>query len=347
MDYIEVRIKVKEEYLSQVEDCLVINGFNQYVVENPKEFSHMIDNLGDTEWYNREDVSDEWLAQAAAIHESENEGEPIFVVITVYFDEGEVTSNLEQLRDSLCDYSPEITVESHSDDEWKDNWKEFFHPTRISDIFVVCPGWATEDELNNLLREERNNPESPLYSPEIIKIDTGMAFGTGTHETTSLTIKMMEQFMAREDSPYFYKKNKVLDVGIGSGILSIAAAKLGASAILGIDIDEEAVRVSNENIEMNDIPNDCDITVIKGDLTEGVQFEADIIVANLLTDLVIRFTPDAYKHLTDDGLFISSGILKEKQDAVLDVLKSNGFYPMLVKEDGEWCSIAARKTSSR
>lgn len=343
MEYIEVKIKVNEEYLSQVEDRLIINGFNQYVVENPMEFSRMIDNLGGTEWYNREDVSDEWLSQAASIQSSQNEDELIFAVVTVYFDKAEAESQIVSLQSSLNEYNPEITIEKHTDDEWKDNWKEFFHPTRISDRFVVCPGWATEDELSVLLEAERNNPERPLFDPEIIRIDTGMAFGTGTHETTSLTIKMMEQFMGREDSPYFQKKNKVLDVGIGSGILSIAAAKLGASEILGIDIDEEAVRVSNENIEMNNPPNDCEITVIKGDLTEGIDFEADIIVANLLTDLVVRFTPDAYKHLADEGLFISSGILKEKQDAVLDVLKKNSFYPMLVKEDGEWCSIAARK----
>ena len=343
MNYTEIKIRVKEEYLPSVEDLLIINGISQYVVENPREFSHMIDNLGETEWYNREDVSDEWMSQAASLLCAENTD--VFCTLTLYFDEGEEKSRSEFLQDILKDLSPEIVVETHSDDEWKDNWKEFFHPTRISERFVVCPGWAKEEELNSLLEQEKKNPESPLFSPEIIKIDTGMAFGTGTHETTSLTIKMMEQFMGREDSPYHNKENKVLDVGIGSGILTIAAAKLGAFEILGIDIDEEAVRVAMENIEMNNFPADCKITVVEGDLTAGVDFEADIIVANLLTDLVIRFTPDAYKHLSEDGLFISSGILKEKQDAVLDVLKSNGFYPMLVKEDGEWCSIAARKSS--
>ena len=343
MNYIEIKIRVKEEYLPSVEDLLIINGISRYVVENPREFSDMIDNLGETEWYNREDVSDEWMSQAASLLCSESS--EIYCTLTLYFDEGEEKYSCQFLQDLLKDFGPEIVVETHSDDEWKDNWKEYFHPARISESFIVCPDWATAEELNNLIEEEKKNPDCPLYSSQIIKIDTGMAFGTGTHETTSLTIKMMEQFMGREDSPYYEKKHKVLDVGIGSGILTIAAAKLGAGEILGIDIDEEAVQVAKENIEKNSLPENCKINVIKGDLTQGVDFEADIIVANLLTDLVIRFTPDAYKHLRDEGLFISSGILKEKQDVILDALKINGFYPMLVKEDGEWCSIAARKNS--
>ena len=158
-----------------------------------------------------------------------------------------------------------------------------------------------------------------------------MAFGTGTHETTYLTIELMER--------YVKANSRVLDVGTGTGILAIIARKMGAAEILGIDIDEEAVKVARGNVAINSAE---DIDIVKGDLTEGVDFSADVIVANLLTNLVIRFTPDARKHLIDGGIFISSGILSEHRDRVIKNLEDKHFQVLEIIHAGEWCAIAAR-----
>ena len=165
---------------------------------------------------------------------------------------------------------------------------------------------------------------------EVIRINPGMAFGTGLHETTSLSADFLETYIQEGD--------KVLDVGCGTGILSIVASKLGASEVLGIDIDDEALAASIENLEANNVHN---AVIKKADLTEGVDFKADLVVANLLTNLVIRLTGDIRNHLNSGGRYIMSGILTNQQDKVLEALKDNGFQWLAVAKQGEWCAIAA------
>ena len=135
---------------------------------------------------------------------------------------------------------------------------------------------------------------------------------------------------------------KVLDVGSGSGILSIAAAKLGASDVLGIDIDEDAVRVSNENYELNKVSDKA--KAIIGDLTVGVDYKADIVVANLLADIVMRLSKDVTRHLGEKGIFITSGILTEKSEAVERCIEDCGFRIVEKAVLGEWCSLVAVNT---
>lgn len=166
----------------------------------------------------------------------------------------------------------------------------------------------------------------------VIEIDPGMAFGTGTHETTSGCIQLMEKYMKPGD--------KVLDVGCGSGILSIAAALLGSRDILAIDIDPVAVEVTRENVELNKISEYVDTRY--GDLTKGVSYRADIVVANLMADLVMMLTKDVAKHLEDGGIYISSGIIDFKEEEVCETLKRCGFEIIEILKKGEWCTVAAR-----
>ena len=166
----------------------------------------------------------------------------------------------------------------------------------------------------------------------VIEIDPGMAFGTGTHETTSGCIQLMEKYMKPGD--------KVLDVGCGSGILSIAAALLGRRDILAIDIDPGAVEVTRENVELNNVSEYVDTRY--GDLTKGVSYRADIVVANLMADLVMMLTEDVEKHLEDGGIYISSGIIDFKEEEVCETLKRCGFEIIEILKKGEWCIIAAR-----
>ena len=183
---------------------------------------------------------------------------------------------------------------------------------------MVCPSW------------EEYEPASD--EEVVISIDPGMAFGTGTHETTALTTLLMEKYLKPGE--------KVLDVGCGSGILSIIAARLGASRVLGIDIDDEAVTASEENGERNGVMDIARFQI--GDLTEGVDFQADVVVANLLTHLVLRLSPDIPKHMLPGGRYVTSGILVEQEASVVQALEELGFTVLETAEKGDWCCIAAR-----
>lgn len=214
--------------------------------------------------------------------------------------------------------SGKIRLTLRGDEEWKDKWKAYFKPTKITEHIVVCPSW------------EEYEPASD--EEVVISIDPGMAFGTGTHETTALTTLLMEKYLKPGE--------KVLDVGCGSGILSIIAARLGASRVLGIDIDDEAVTASEENGERNGVMDIARFQI--GDLTEGVDFQADVVVANLLTHLVLRLSPDIPKHMLPGGRYVTSGILVEQEASVVQALEELGFTVLETAEKGDWCCIAAR-----
>ena len=176
----------------------------------------------------------------------------------------------------------------------------------------MCPTWE-EYELSE---------EDEAAGKKILRIDPGMAFGTGTHETTSLCLKAMEKYMAPGAS--------VLDVGCGSGILSIAADLLGAGDVLGIEIDPVAVEVSRENLELNGCGEN--VRVIEGDLTKGVDYKAD---------LVEMLSPDVRRHMRPGAKYISSGIIDEKLEEVAQAIRDCGFEIEEIKEDGMWRAIVA------
>ncbi|MBQ9973020.1 MAG: 50S ribosomal protein L11 methyltransferase, partial [Firmicutes bacterium] len=167
----------------------------------------------------------------------------------------------------------------------------------------------------------------------VIEIDPGMAFGTGTHETTSLCLELIEKYIKEGDT--------LLDVGCGSGILAIAAGLLGASDVLGIEIDPVAVEIGNENVALNNLSDK--IKVIYGDLTKGVDYKADIVAANLMADLVKMLSPSVPAHLREGGIYISSGILAVLAEEVSAVIEESGFEIVEIMVKGEWCAIAARQ----
>ena len=173
------------------------------------------------------------------------------------------------------------------------------------------------------------------YAPEekdlVIESDPGMAFGTGTHETTSMCIKLMEKYVKPGDM--------VLDVGCGSGILSVAASLLGAGNTLAVDIDPEAVKVASENVVLNGCSDR--VAVMEGNLVEGIDFKAHVVAANLMADLVMMLSSHVALHLLPGGIYISSGILTEKEKIVSDAIVKCGFRIIEVIHDGMWCAIAA------
>ena len=217
-----------------------------------------------------------------------------------------------------------VALSETEDKDWINNWKRFFKPFRAAAHIVVKPTWE---------EYEREN-ESDI----LIEIDPGIAFGTGAHETTRLCIQALDQYVTSGAS--------VLDVGCGSGILSIAALKLGAGHATAIDIDETAVRVAGENMEVNHISPSL-YTLLAGDLISNpylkvkAGFGHDIIVANILADVIIPLTGVIRPHLKKGGLYITSGIIDTKEDEVAQALTDSGFDILSVERLGEWrCFVA-------
>lgn len=201
------------------------------------------------------------------------------------------------------------------EEDWANNWKKYYKPTLIGNNIVVKPIW-----------EDYQNKDNEI----VIELDPGMAFGTGTHETTRMCIEALEKNV---------EKNSVIyDIGTGSGILAIAAAKLGAKEVLGVDLDPVAVDSAIENIKYNNLTN---IKVLEGNLVEVVEGKADIVVANIIAEVICILIDDVKKVLKNGGLFISSGIIHDRRQMVIEKLENSGFEVLEVNKDGEWNCITA------
>ena len=202
--------------------------------------------------------------------------------------------------------------------DWAEAWKEYFWPQKITDTIVVKPSW-------------REYPAGP--DDIILEIDPGMAFGTGTHPTTALCIRMIQIHLKPGDA--------FLDVGTGSGILMIAAAKLGAGSVYGVDNDEVAVIVAEKNLLANHIDS---FSLSTGNLVDDVRQTFEIVAANILAEVILDLLPDVKAVLKENGLLVCSGIITAKKELVLSGLKENGLAVVEVIEKEGWVAIAARKT---
>lgn len=213
----------------------------------------------------------------------------------------------------------ELTRQELAEEDWADNWKKYFEPTRITHDLTIVPSW-TDYEAGP--------------SEKVIKLDPGMAFGTGTHPTTKMSLFALEQVLRGGET--------VLDVGTGSGVLSIASSLLGAKDLYAYDLDDVAVRVAQENIALN--AGTENIHVAAGDLLKGVDIEADVIVANILADILVNLTDDAYRLLKDEGYLIMSGIISEKWNLVRESAETAGFFLETHMIQGEWNACVFKKT---
>ena len=211
-----------------------------------------------------------------------------------------------------------IETTTIQDSDWENSWKDYFDILNIGEKFVIVPTW----------REYEN--EEDKY---VINIDPGMAFGTGGHETTSLCIKNLEKYVKPHDN--------VIDVGCGSGILSIAASYLTDGSLKAVDLDKLAVDVSRENFALNNLENR--IEVEEASLLTKETKKYDVIVANILAHIIELMLEDAYKLLEDGGYFITSGIIKDKKDELLEKMLKHGFKLVEETSDNEWYSFVVTK----
>jgi len=236
----------------------------------------------------------------------------------------DIASELTRLEEFIPVGKKTITISKTDDDStWQNNWKQYFKPFRLEDNIVILPTWETYDELKD--------------DDIVVSIESVLAFGTGTHETTKLCIGQIKKYLKEGDS--------VFDVGSGSGILSIISVYLGAGYVHGMDIDEIAVKASYENAEANGFDRDR-IEFTCGNLIDGNEHTADkqydIVVANILADVIMPLSGVIRPFMKKDGLFITSGIINTKEEDVKAELLRNGFEIVDVIHMNDWVSIVAK-----
>lgn len=206
-----------------------------------------------------------------------------------------------------------------NEEDWANSWKAYYKPIKIGEKLVIVPAWEKY---------------TPAEGELIVRMDPGMAFGTGTHETTRLVIRLLES--------YTKPGCRMLDVGTGSGILAICTSKLGAGECRAYDIDPMAVRVANENIKDSGLPN---ITCEVSDLLRQVDRSRpyDLICANIVADIIIRMTPDVGALMHEKTVLLASGIITERSEDVISCFEQNGFRIVEKLEDNGWCALAVMK----
>lgn len=309
MKWIEIVIKTTYEAKEAVTNILHEAMVEGIVIEDPNDILNLLKE--DEKW----DYLDEDLAK------DYYDG----VVIKGYFENDadweEKKNFIKERINMLPRYdlnigSTEIEVQDIEDRDWNSEWKKNFKPFKLGNNVIIKPTW--EDYF-------------PKEGEIIIEIDPGAAFGTGTHETTSLCIEQLEGKIESESS--------VLDIGTGTGILAILASKLGAGNVLGIDIDDDSIRIAKENVEVNDCHN---VDIKKGNLLNKIDYQADIVVANITADIIIKMMSKLSTVLKKGGLFISSGILTTKVANVKLALIENKFEIVETLIKGEWAGITAR-----
>ena len=257
-------------------------------------------------------------------------------VVSCYIDDPLVdvetlVEDIHKVLEEMAAYIPigsgRILVGKTEDKDWINNWKEFFKPFRLEDSIVIKPTWITSVDTK----------EDDI----VIEIDPGTAFGTGSHQTTKLCIAQIKKYLTSE--------KRVLDLGCGSGILAIISCKLGAKEAFGIDIDENAIVASKENYQVNHIAKEK-ISFERGDVIGDPEFVAkiqqekgtyDIVVANILADVIVPLSAKVAPLISENGIFITSGIIQTKEEEVRNALLANGFEIKETTYMGEWVSFTA------
>ena len=212
----------------------------------------------------------------------------------------------------------QIDTVNVKDEDWSEVWKQFYKPFRAGKSLVVKPTWE---------------PYNPQSGDRVIEIDPGMAFGSGTHETTGMCLELLEEAV--------HGGERVIDVGTGSGILAIGAALLGAKDVLAIDIDPTAVKVARENVAHNHLEQT--VTTLEGNLLEKVDAQCEVCVANIIADVICMFAAPLNEHIVPGGLFICSGIIKEREQDVVNALTAADYTILETKRKGEWVAMLSRR----
>ncbi len=298
-------IKVKVDYFSDnsaISKGKIINIFEEIGIKETEAIDYFSDNSLD---YNRNFKNENKIWSIAGyIIDNRFSGSKLKII----------NENLEKYADENEDFGYEIYTSRCSDDDWKDEWKKYFHTVKITDNIIIKPSWDSYEATGN---------------EKIIEIDPGMAFGTGTHETTSLCVEFLEK--------YSNGRKKLLDIGCGSGILMLIGKKIGIGNVTGIDIDDKVEEVVKENFRKNNIFENFEIVI--GNLVDNINDRYDIVVSNILVDVLIELLENIEKVLEKNAIVIFSGILKEKEE---EFVEKTGLYKLKNidrNEKNNWVSL--------
>jgi ribosomal protein L11 methyltransferase len=303
----ELTVVVSRETEEAVSNLLIEAGAQGVAIEDTQDYLNHVDNFGEV---------------LPEIEQLET------VTLKAYYpDNLSIIEISESIKAQLLGLSAfglqpgdfSVTSQSLAEDDWSDSWKQYFLPTRLTHDLTIVPSWTTYTPVSQ--------------DEKLIRLDPGMAFGTGTHPTTKLALFALSQTLRGGET--------LLDVGTGSGVLSIAAKLLGAREIQAFDLDEVAVKVAEDNIQLN--PNMTNITVKAGDLLKHVTTKADVIVANILADILMDVIEDAYNLLNEGGFLIMSGIIDSKVAMIVAKCQEVGFALTTRLQQGEWHGLVLQK----
>ena len=312
MEWVNVSIRTSHEAMEVISNMLIEMGAAGTAIDDPALLNRMIDS-GEWDYTDLKKIDD-----------------PSVVTVTAYFPADSryeartaaIKTKLSNLSASGLHTAPaEITLEFLRDEDWSETWKRYFHTEKIvapsGKSITIKPTW--EDY-------ETSTDET------IIEIDPGAAFGTGTHPTTSMCLRALADMNLRDKT--------VADVGTGSGILAIAAAKLGAKKIVAVDNDPTAVKVAAENVRQNN----ATVELRVGDLLKDMDIKADVIIANIIADIIIRLLPQAHEILKVGGCIVASGIIDERANDVTKAADANGFAITTRNAEKGWVQLTLTKT---
>ncbi len=318
MDWIKTTIKTTREGIEPISGRLLELGINGIEITDKDDF---IEFLEDNQKY--WDYVDEELEK---LKEADT-------TITFYLTCGAdgiemlnaVKSSILALKDMDEDNTfgdLTITTEDVKDEDWSEIWKQYFHPIPVGDKILICPEWETADADGRT----------------VFKVNPGMSFGTGSHPSTRFCLEEIEKNLKQGDT--------VLDLGCGSGILSITALLLGASSAIAVDIDSNATDAARSNLKLNDLTDDLFVTYT-GDITSDKDLrdklgKHDIVLANIVADVIIALAPFIRGFMNEDATFICSGIILERLDEVKEVLIKNGLKITSIRQDNDWAEITAK-----
>ena len=300
----ELTVKVKNEDTARASDvCTVIADMGIYV-EDYSDLENVVWNIAHV------DLIEQELLERDRTHS----------LIHVYIKQEKAALEcVEFIKERLDSegIEHEISIVGVNEEDWANNWKQYYHTQRIGKRIVVTPSW-----------EEY----TPSGDDVQMRLDPGMAFGTGTHDTTRLCLELLEECVTPE--------TRILDVGTGSGILSVGGVLLGAPSALGVDIDPVAVKVANENAEINEVQDKTEF--VCGDLTDKVHGKFEIVTANIVADVIIRLLSTVKNYLLKGGVLIVSGIIDTRADEVENACHEAGFVTEKRLEHGGWVAIKLR-----
>lgn len=312
MDWTEISIKTSQEGADIAAQAFYEVGITGLVIEDPDELSQLSKEEFFWDYIDESMVgtSDGTVVIKAYLSSDSSLGEKLSLI--------KDKINWLKNRDLGVDLgSLDIELTSVREEDWSNTWKKYYKPMKVSDRIVIKPSWETYNKKKGQV---------------ILTLDPGMAFGTGTHETTMLCMQAIDQYIRPDHS--------LIDIGCGTGVLSIGALLLGAKAATAIDLDGNAVEIARKNAQINKVLDR--MTLVHGNLLDEIKGSYDIVVANIIADVIIELSQYVTNYIKAGGLFISSGIIHERLDEVIEQIESVGLIIEKVAKMGEWAMVVSR-----